>query len=175
MSVFKKIILFLIHLLLLNGCSNEPDKDVVEFVKDAKAQKTEKIGELPVFPAFKMFSYTANLDKLRDPFMPFATSTAEKSSKYAGPSPDLNRPREPLELYPLDSLKMVGTLERDGEYYALIKDANNILHRVSVGNYIGQNSGRIEKITGKSIEIKEWLSDGKGGWQEHGVIKTLSR
>jgi len=81
--------------------------------------------------------------------------------------PDLNRPREALEAFPLDSLQMVGTIERDGIFFALLKNTSDNIYRVSVGNYVGQNSGKIEKINAIEIGIKEWLSNGKGGWREH--------
>lgn len=168
------LMLLLVAAGLQQGCTEQTDASVVEFVADVKRQKTGQIEPLPVFQAPKAFKFTAT--KLRDPFEPFVTSLAvTKPGVRNEESPDLNRPREFLEQFPLDSLKMVGTLERDGEFFALLKGSNNSLYRVNVGEYIGQNSGKIEKITDKTIEVKEWLSDGKGGWREHWVVIRLAR
>jgi type IV pilus assembly protein PilP len=174
MTRVMSVIIILMTLTMLSGCSEKADQEVIEFVEHAKAQQTEHVESLPVFPPPKFFQYTA--DKLRDPFEPFVVTTAKgkQTAMRTEGSPDLNRLREPLELYSLDSLKMVGTLEREGKYFALLKDSNSILHRVIIGNYIGQNSGKIEKITEKEIEVKEWITDGKGGWREHWVTIHLT-
>ena len=68
---------------------------------------------------------------------------------------------------------MVGIFERAGVYYTLLKDSSGKLHRATVGNYLGKNAGRIEHITENDTKIKEWVPDGKGGWQEHVVIMPL--
>jgi type IV pilus assembly protein PilP len=158
-------IALMVMLLMLSGCTSNVDSDVVEFVKKTKNQKSDRTGDLPEFPHANKFKYKAS--DLRNPFEPFTISTAETKIKPMEGGPDLNRPREPLEHYAIDTLHMVGTLERDGQFYALLKDANGIIHRVSVGNYIGQNSGKIEKINETEMEVKEWLVDTKGGWKEH--------
>jgi len=80
--------------------------------------------------------------------------------------PDLNRPREPLEEYPLDSLRMVGILELKGTRWALIKTPDETIHRVRVGNYMGQNHGRITRITETQVDLIEIVPDGLGGWME---------
>lgn len=166
--------LLLVTIGLLNGCTDEADNSVVEFVIRVKEQKTGQVEPLPIFEAPKAFKFTAT--KLRNPFEPFVTSLAvTKPDVRNEESPDLNRPREFLEQFPLDYLKMVGTLEREGEFFALLKGSNSSLYRVNVGEYIGQNSGKIERITDKTIEVKEWLSDGKGGWREHWVVIRLAR
>lgn len=174
MQYWIYIFLIFTGLVNLTGCSDKVDSDVEEFVAKAKTQKTGHVTPLPTFPKPPAFKYTAI--GLRDPFQPYLTNIANKKPVvHEEAAPDLNRPREPLEAYSLDSLKMVGTLERDNIFYALLKDSNGILHRVSVGNYVGQNSGHIEKITENSMDIKEWVSDGKGGWREHWVTIYITR
>jgi type IV pilus assembly protein PilP len=159
------ITLIIMISLTLSGCSSSVDSDVVEFVKKTKNQKSDRAGDLPEFPHPVKFKYKAS--NLRNPFEPFTTSTTETKIIRAEGGPDLNRSREPLENYAIDTLHMVGTLERDGQFYALLKDASGIIHRVSVGNYIGQNSGKIEKINETELQAREWLVDTKGGWKEH--------
>lgn len=161
---YKSIVIILVICAILCGCSPGVDNSVVEFVKETKNRKIEYKGELPKFPPIVPFKYTAS--NLRDPFTAFVVNSAEKNTAYQGGGPDLHRPREPLESYPLDSLQMVGTLERQGMFFALLKDTAGIVHRASIGNYIGQNSGKIVKINQNMVEIQQWMPDGKGGWRE---------
>lgn len=150
---------------ILSGCSPNVDEEVLKFVKETKEKKSKYVSKIPKIPEMASFQYKAF--ELRDPFVPYSTPSAETSvSSYQG-GPDLNRPREALEAFPLDSLQMVGTIERDGIFCALLKNTSGNIYRASVGNYVGQNSGKIEKINGTEIAVKEWLSNGKGGWQEH--------
>jgi len=160
--------------LLLLGCSEEADKSMVDYIKRIKNQKTEHVNMVPKIPVLKTFRYTAM--NLRDPFEPFFTASAIANGKrYPGEGPELNRPREPLEAFAIETLQMVGTLEREGLFYALLRDSGGMVYRVSVGNYVGSNSGKIERINGSEIEVREWLSDGKGGWREHWIKIPFSR
>jgi type IV pilus assembly protein PilP len=78
----------------------------------------------------------------------------------------MNRRKEPLEAYPLESLKMVGTLERGKQRWALIKTPDGNLYRVRQANYMGQNFGVIAMITDSSITLKELIQDTTGSWSE---------
>jgi len=167
----NRIIFCFIPLLLLCGCSSGVEENVVEFVKKAKTQKSQYVSKLPKFEQAEPFRYTAA--EFHDPFSPFSQAKADTNLALFQGGPDLNRSREPLEAFPLDSLQMVGTIERDGVFFALLKNGVGMVYRVSIGNYIGQNSGKIEKINGNEIQVKEWLSDGKGGWREHLVTIPL--
>lgn len=80
-------------------------------------------------------------------------------------SPEMNRRREPLEAYPLDSLSMVGSLVRSGRTYALLR-ADNLLYQVKVGDYMGQNYGRVTRITETEIALREIVQDAIGEWIE---------
>ena len=101
---------------------------------------------------------------------PFTQSTTEGSDAGAtagptsGPRPDLDRPREFLEDFELDTLEMVGTFEKDDNQWALIQDPNGTVHRVAVGNYLGKNHGRVILITPAEIVLTEFITDGLGGW-----------
>lgn len=159
---------------LLSGCSEEVDKSLVNYINKTKNQKTEYVKTTLKVPELETFQYSAN--NLRDPFEPFFSSTtATDEKRYPGEGPDLNRPREPLEAFAIETLQMVGTLEKEGTFYGLLRDNSGMVYRVNVGNYVGSNSGKIERISGKEIEVKEWLSDGKGGWREHMVIIPFSK
>jgi len=151
----------------LAGCTSDPDKGVINFIKEAEKQTPGYIENVPVIPEPEALKYAA--ETFRDPFE--ASDVLKTASKDArnqfGGGPDLDRAREPLESFPLGNLTMVGTLEKEGMFYALIKDSVNTVHLASVGNHVGENSGQIEKITETEVDIKEWLPDGKGGWQAH--------
>ena len=156
---------------ILSGCAPQVDEDVVKFVKEAKEQKSKYVSKIPKIPETVSFQYKAF--EFRDPFVPYSTPSAEIGGSLYSGGPDLNRPREALEAFPLDSLEMVGTIERDGIFFALLKNTSGNIYRASVGNYVGQNSGKIEKINATEIAVKEWVSNGKGGWREHVVSIPL--
>jgi type IV pilus assembly protein PilP len=157
---------------MLSGCVPQVDEDVIQFVKQTKAKKSNYVSKIPKIPELASFQYKAF--EFRDPFVPYLTPSAEVGIATGGP--DLKRSREALEAFPLDSLQMVGTIEHDGIFFALIKSSAGNIYRASVGNYIGQNSGKIEKINAAEIAVKEWVSNGKGGLREHVLtIPLLSK
>ena len=113
-----------------------------------------------------------------DPFEPFfqeEPKQAEEEGKGegSGPKPDFNRNREELETYALDSLRMLGTLQRAGDTWAIVRSPDAIIHRISVGNYIGRNHGKIIGITEEQIDLKEIIPDGQGGWTERDASLAL--
>ncbi len=150
---------------ILCGCSSDPDPSVIEFIKRTKEHKIPYKAVIPKYTPTEPFVYKAT--NARDPFQPFVLSNAQKPGLSQINGPDLNRPREPLEAFPLDSFQMVGTLERNGIFFALLKDKNQIVHLAHVGNYIGQNSGKIVKVNQNGIEVQEWVADSMGTWREH--------
>ena len=78
---------------------------------------------------------------------------------------ELNRRREPLEAYPLDGMTMVGSLQRQGRQFALLK-VDNLLYQVKLGDYVGQNYGKVTKITETEIALREIVQDAAGEWTE---------
>ena len=90
----------------------------------------------------------------------------EQSASAEGLQPETNRPKQPLEVFPLDTLAMVGIMEQLDNRWGLIKDPQNVVHRVKVGNYMGQNEGRIIEITETDIRLVEIIPDGIGGYIE---------
>ena len=109
----------------------------------------------------------------RDPFLPFHLSLIQEE-KLQLENFEPSRSREPLEAFPLDSLKMVGAFKLGNKNYALIKDTTGFINRVTVGNYLGKHSGKIEKLTDHAIEIQEWFADGKGSFQTEKTRLSLS-
>ena len=103
-----------------------------------------------------------------DPFKPARIDVVASGAAMASASgikPDLNRPKEPLEAFPLETLRMVGTLSQDKETFGLIKAGTN-LFRVKKGNYMGLNFGVITGIDENGIKLKELVQDGGGDWVE---------
>ena len=114
------------------------------------------------------FAYTA--DELPDPFMSWQAKAAlaskeeQKSSADGGLQPDLGRRREPLEAFPLDTLRMVGTMQKEEQTSALIKSPDGLVSRIIVGNYLGQNYGQVVAIKQDKVELVEIVPDGLGSW-----------
>jgi type IV pilus assembly protein PilP len=159
-STLSRLALLLLAALMLGGCTRGTS-DLREWIAQQKAKKGAPIPPLPVIKTFETFTY-ADQD-LRDPFGPSAT---EQSTATSGPRPDQNRPKQPLEMFALDSLKMVGTIGTGPGTEALIKDPSGVIHPVHRGEYMGQNYGHITAISDDHIDLIELVSNGNGGWME---------
>lgn len=148
----------------LGGCTMGRG-DLEQWVAAEKAKKGAPLEALPVVKTFETFEYKDQ--DLRDPFSPSPEEQRQaQTSTGSGPQPDQNRPKEPLESFPLDSLAMVGTIGVGGAAEGLVKDTDGVVHRVHVNNYLGQNYGRITLIAEDHIELVELIPNGSGGWME---------
>jgi len=145
----------------LASCSADQNEDLKQFVNDSGKDLRGKVDPLPEIKPYEPFSY--NAFELQDPFKPRKLQPAKGGG---GLQPDLNRPKGPLEAYPLENLNMVGMLQQNKDTYAIIKTPDNTLYRVKVGNYIGQNFGLITKVTESEVNIKEIVQDSTGDWTE---------
>jgi len=158
--------------IMLSACGDQDMADLEQYVKDRRQAHAGYVEPLPQYELYKGFSY--NADNLRDPFgtpeLDGGTALAMGSDKN---KPDLDRRRETLELFPLDSLQMVGELGRNGNSWGLVKDDDGVVHRVQVGNYAGQNFGRITAVSESTIEIEETIQDGLGNWITREAQLTL--
>lgn len=158
--------------LLLSGCGNRM-QDLQQYVAQVKARRGGQIPPLPQISPFESFLYEDM--NLRSPFIPqlqnFANSA--KGSSTTGLHPDFNRPRQYLEQFPLDSLKMMGTLTLKGSMYALVRDGDGVVHKVTVGEYMGQNYGKITKVSQAGLVLREIVPDGQGGWVERDTTVQL--
>jgi type IV pilus assembly protein PilP len=155
----------------LTACSGEEHHDLKQFVKDS-----DKLphGNIPPLPEVKPYEpYTYNAFDLIDPFKPRKIEPP-KGSGSGALAPDLNRRREPLEGYPLENLRMVGTLEQNKQMFALVRAPDNTLYRVKSGNYLGQNFGRIVAISESSVKLKEIVQDSGGNWEEKEQVLLLT-
>lgn len=157
----KRLALLLPLCALLVACS--PDlSDLQTYVAEINARKTVRIEPIPQPKTFEAFTYVAN-DR-RDPFSPPDVAAANSD---LSKSPDLKRAREPLEAFPLDALRMVGMIRARDTNYVLLSAPDGVVYRAQVGNYLGQNYGRITSISQTEMNLVELLPDGFGGWFEH--------
>ena len=155
-------------LVVLAGCSSEID-ELKQFVRDSDKGIPRRIEPLPAVKPFEPFAYEGF--DLPDPFKPRKLS-APKDGPIGGIAPDLNRRKEPLEAFPLEQLKMVGTLSQGKDTYALVR-ADKTLYRVKKGNYMGQNFGLITDVTDSEIKLKEIVQDSAGDWTERQSVLPL--
>ena len=147
---------------LLTGCAQSVD-DLYTYIDESKSKYVGSVQPIPQFKPYESFTYGAA--DLRDPFEP-AVNLAEEEDKDDLLSPDKARPRQPLEAFSLDSLRMVGVLEQGDNLWGLIEDPKQVVHRVQVGNYMGQNEGAITGISESEIFLVEIIPDGVGGYIE---------
>ena len=153
-----------------SACGGGGD-DLDKYINEVKARPGGRIEPLPEITPYEVFSYVADVQCLRSPFRP---DTPQAGGKGGGPRPDVERSREYLESFPLDTLSMVGTLHIGETMYGLVQTSDGLIHRVTPGNYIGQNDGRITEISESEIGLVEIISDGIGGYIERDAAVGLS-
>jgi type IV pilus assembly protein PilP len=167
-----KLLIVVTGIALLSACSSGMS-DLEQFVAEVKARKPGRIEPLPEIQPIETFTYIAG-DR-RNPFRREAPKGDEKQEiTGSGILPDANRRKEELEAFPLDSIRMVGTLEQSETRWGLVKTKEGIIYRVKAGNYMGQNHGQITQISEDKIELTEIVSDPRGGYQERQATVALS-
>jgi len=163
--------LVLVLSLGLAACGGDMD-DLDQYINEIKARPGGRIEPLPEITPYEVFTYVADAQGLRSPFVPDTPQAAGPAA--GGTRPDPDRSREYLEGFPLDTLSMVGTLYIGETMYGLVQTADGLIHRVVPGNYLGQNDGRITDITESEIALVEIISDGIGGYIERDAAVSLS-
>ncbi|MEO6081326.1 MAG: pilus assembly protein PilP [Steroidobacteraceae bacterium] len=149
------------------GCSSK-DSELDRFIAQTKQEPPGRVELLPEVKPYDTFPYTAQ--DMRSPFVPGGAGGAGSLAV----RPNTKRSREYLEEFPLDSLKMVGTLSMSGRTYGLVQTKENKVQRVLPGNYLGQNDGRILSIAPSKITVSEIVPDGSGGFIERGAALALN-
>ncbi len=157
---------------MLTSCSSDELDELEPYVKSVKSRPAGTIKPLPEIVVYEAYSYASNSQ--RDPFKAsFTSNKVSPRANLGAGGPDLSRERTPLELYPLDSLAYIGSLQQNSNMWGLIKTPDGSIARVQVGVYVGQNYGRITSIDDSGIELLELISDGIGGWEKRIVMLTL--
>lgn len=156
--------------LVLAGCGVSETDDLKVWMDEQASMMRGKVDKLePVVP-YEPFIYDAYT--LTDPFNASKMDVAKGRNKGAG-APDQNRPREPLEAYDLEKLKMKGTLLKKGRIVAIIETPDKSTYSVQVGSYLGQNFGVVTQIADTGITLKETVEDSSGEWVERTTILPL--
>lgn len=155
--------------LMLTACGGDVHEDLKLWMKEATKDMKGRVPQLPEIKPFPVVSYDAG-EKL-DPFKPVGIEPGKKAVG-GGIKPDFGRRKEPLEAYSLESLKMVGLLQQGRVRHAIIR-AGTAIHQVKVGNYMGQNFGRITNISDNEVRIRELIQDPAGDWIERASTLQL--
>lgn len=158
----------------LVGCAEDEHADLQAYVDEVINRQKPYLEPLPEFTPYPVYVYESS--DLRDPFerSAFIEQQAEVAIEGGGIRPPERDTKEPLEEFPLDSLRMVGTLEQSATIWALIKDSVGSIHRVKTGNYIGKNYGKIISISEREVELLEIVPNGLGAYIERPATIALS-
>jgi type IV pilus assembly protein PilP len=162
--MMKKLIVPALLAVLLAGCGDSDVREVRTWMEETRAQTKPSVKPLPESKEFLPYAYSQA--QAPDPF---------SADKLAGPGtmavqanvaqPDLNRPREALENYPLDTMRMVGMMQKGGLSFALVQIERSV-YRVRAGQHLGQNFGKVTRVTPAAVEIREMVQDAAGDWVE---------
>jgi type IV pilus assembly protein PilP len=169
----KKNLLF-VAALVLGACAGDEHSDLKQELGQLTKDFRGRVDPLPQVKPYEPVPYTA--EGQVDPFRPQRIDVAQRK---LGPSAnnsrlekERDRPKEPLEAFPLESIQMMGTITQDRETFALVKAGPN-LYRVRKGNYMGQNFGVVTGIDESQITLKELIQDGGGEWVERNSALQL--
>jgi type IV pilus assembly protein PilP len=155
-------------LATLAACSSADD-ELTHYIETTKHEPGGRVEPLPEIKPYETYVYADA--ELRSPFMPSAPGAG---AGLAGVRPDAKRNREFLEQFSLDTLKMVGTLRLCGSIYGLVQTKDGLVHRVAVGEHIGQADGKITEISPSKISLVEIVPDSLGGYMERPAALALN-
>ncbi len=158
-SHYSAILLVAASVITVTGCGGGDDQDLKAWMAEQGSASKGKIDPIPAIRPYEAFTYNA-FDQA-DPFKPRKVETGKGSR-----GPDMARRKEALEAYPLETLKMVGTLQKGRAIVGLVKASDNRVFQVRQGNYMGQNFGVITAIADGEVTMKELFQDGAGDWAE---------
>ena len=152
--------------LALVACVSTDHTDIQGYMNEVMARPASKIEPIPIYPPYRSFAY--GVMAKRTPFeKPVVAKTVERR---AGPvssiRPDLDRTREYLESFGVESLAVVGHIKKSGVMYGLINDGAGSVHAVKAGHYLGRNYGKIVDVSETKISMIEIVSNGGDSWVE---------
>ncbi|WP_027147900.1 pilus assembly protein PilP [Methylobacter tundripaludum] len=169
------VVCCVVVMALLAGCSNDDFSDLTRYLSEVKARPKEPIKPLPEIKVIEPFMFKP--DGLRDPFKPLEQPEQAQGidvSAGSGIKPDTSRRKEELEAFPLDGLRMVGTIDMKSSLWGLVKASDGTIYRVKVGNYVGKNYGKVIRIVSDKIELMEIVPDKPGTWREQPASIVLT-
>ena len=160
---------------VLGACSGEQE-ELQQWMEQQRREAKPSVDPLSAPKKFTPQAYVALTG-----VEPFSTQKLTVALKQETRQPnsllaaEINRRKEPLEAYPLDSMSMVGSVVKAGRPYALLK-VDNLLYQVKAGDYLGQNYGRITKISETDVALREIVQDAAGEWIERpGALQLQER
>lgn len=154
---------------LLSGCGASKEDDVRQWMAEERNRTQPKVAPIPAPKQFKPEPYT-NATAM-EPFsnqkltQALKRDSSQAAANVALIAPELARRKEPLEAYPLDTMVLVGSIIKSGQHVALLK-VDNLLYQVKIGGYLGQNYGKVTKVTETEITLREIVQDAVGEWIE---------
>lgn len=183
MRYYVKRKFLLLATLLLTGCVDwvEDKDDLVQFVNKSKATPSGSVPPLPEYEPYKSFVYEGA--SLREPFValipyiePIDSESLNPQDEFEGLQPDLERPKEYLESFAIDDLKMVGSVSKkeNDSLWALIEDSNGEVHRIGNGAFMGLDFGLVTQIDEEKVVLSEIVTNGRGGWMKRSRNLALS-
>jgi type IV pilus assembly protein PilP len=157
---------------LLVACSSDHD-DLVQWIAHTDKQPQKAIKALPKMSTYQTFTY--NAQNQRSPFEYDIQIQKNNVVKGSLLRPNTQRTPELLEKYPLDSLSMMGTLSKNNHLWALIKTPDKKIHRISLGQYLGQNFGQVTQIENTQIKLIELIPNGVNSWKQRQTSIAIKR
>ena len=171
LSLLAKVSVSAGLMLSLSGCFFGEEDDLQRYIEEVKARSGSPIEPIPEIKPYVRFIYPGHE---LNPFDPKILAPDPAQEVGSTVKPDPNRLPEFLESFPLDSLQMVGTVNQGGEPWALIKIPDGAVHRAKVGNYLGKNYGKINKIEDTKVIVAEMVENGFGGYKEQEASIALT-
>lgn len=154
--------------MVIAGCSLAPEEELKEWMAEQRNVVKPRIE--PIAEPVQFVPQAYNSESEISPFSVEKLANLLRDQMSRGTNaallaPEMNRRKEPLEAIPLDAIQMVGRLDKPGQRVALVR-AENLLYQVKAGNYLGQNYGRITRISDMEITVREIVQDAAGEWVE---------
>jgi type IV pilus assembly protein PilP len=179
---FIQAVICLLAVSFLSGCVSRDISPLEDQVAEIMARPGGRIEPLPEIKPYEAYAYQSGNEDARNPFKLFYVISKPEITDDAivddGLTEEMereirNRNREELEQFELDSLRMVGTIDNESNNWAIVLDPNGVVHRVSVGNYIGANIGKVINIYEDRVELREIVQDSGGRWEEREAALAL--
>ena len=168
LKVSSTLFALLLAPFLLTACSGDGGtQSLKKYTNEVKQRKGEALSPIPKVKPYEKYAYP---EHFRNPFRPIPNP--RQGGK--GRGPDHDRPKQALEIFPFDALRMVGTLHEDSDNWAVIAAPDGAVYRVMVGNYMGQNFGKVTEITPKSVEVMEMVQVGDS-WEKRPATLALTK